>query len=130
MYMKTNRDTILTANRAGLNDKETGDWTSYYTPLLVVAYNYGQAGVDLTQQPDVSGYRLGNVPESGLSRNHAADRTEKGLSLMALDGQPDHWSAAFIPGDRPRVAVSGMLSPDTGSDDEPLVLAYGIDILD
>lgn len=126
--MKTTAQHILTANAAGLRHGESGMW-SYYTHILQVAYNLGCRGIDLSKQPVVSGWRYGQIPDSGLSKNYRDDISERGLSLMEADGADtvaDWVSAMYIvSGNRPVVHVTGVLLPYTGSDGEPLVLPVG-----
>lgn len=71
--------------------------------------------------PVVTGYRYGNIPESGLSFNYADDRAEKGLSLAAINNTDEVGSTVWFT-DRKVVTVSGVLLPVTGSDGEPLIL--------
>lgn len=123
------RQHIIDANQAGLRHRGTETWWSYYTPVLQVAYDRGLAGVDLAGQPDVRGYRYGQIPATGLSTNWAADTSERGLSLAALDGGAEVGSAMWF-SDRPVHHVEGMLLPYRGSDGEPLVLPYGIEVWD
>jgi hypothetical protein len=118
------REQILEANKAGLNGY---DW-SYWTPSLQIAFNLGAKGVDLSTAPVVKGWRKGKAPETFVSRNYRDDISEPGLSLMALDGQPAHWSDAFI-SDRKVYQYTGILS-GTGSDDEPCILAFEAECLD
>lgn len=118
---------ILTANRAGLRDAQTGGWQCYYTPVLQAAYNAGQDGHALSQL--VNGYRFGGIPEGGLSYNYAEGRAERGLSLAAIDGEEPVGSVIWFTG-RPRVNVAGVLLPYTGSDGERLILPVGVENLD
>ena len=127
--MKTNKTKILAANKAGQEDRLTGEWMSYYTPVYQVAYNLGQDGIDLAEAPLVSGYRYGEIPESGISRNYADDISERGLSLAALDGGKEIGSSVWF-ADRKRVAVLGLLMPHTGSDGEPIILPVDVEDLD
>jgi len=124
--MGTTRAKILAANAYGLQHR---DYASWHTPIYQVACDLGCDGIDLSTQPDATGWRRGAMPAGGISTNHAAGTSERGLSLMGLDGQDGHWAEMWM-GDRPRVDVSGLLLPYTGSDDEPLVLAYGLADLD
>lgn len=129
--MTTNRSNILQANQAGLRHSQLSDnpYWSYYTPTLQAAYDLGQSGVDLSGQPDVSGWRYGTVPDTGRSHNYAADSGERGVSLAALDGQQETGSCVWFC-DRRKVSVSGILLPMRGSDGEPLVLVYGQEVWD
>lgn len=123
--MKVSQKDITTANAAGLKHRDGSASWSYYTPVLQMAYNLGLDGVNLSDAPVVSGYRYGKVSEHGLSFNYADQKTEKGLSLAAIDGQPECSSVIWFR-DRAKVAVSGVLLPLTGSDNEPLILPVGV----
>lgn len=122
------REQVLAANQQGLRDRETGDWLSYYTPTLQVAYNLGQMGRDLSGQPDVAGYRYGKAPEGYVSHNHTADRSEHGLSLAAVDGEREIGSAVWFCG-RSTYRYYGMLV-ERGSDGEAIILCYQAEDLD
>jgi len=119
---KVSRERILKANQAGLKDRETDRWRSFYTPTLQVAYNLGQAGRDLSNAPEVRGYRYGPAPQSFISQNWRDDRSEHGLSLAALDGQEETWSAMFV-WHRNVFYYSGLLV-GRGADGEPVILCY------
>ena len=121
------RAEILKANHNGLKNPDGFD--SYYTPTLQVAYNLGQKGINLESQPDVSGERYGNIPESGLSYNYAAATSENGLSLANLNGEKEVGSTIWF-ADRKKVKVAGMLLPYKGSDGESLILTYDVENLD
>jgi len=123
----TTRGSILAANAYGLRYRDYD--TSWYTPVHQVAYDLGCDGVDLSSCRDVTGWRRGELPPGGLSFNHADGLSERGLSLMSVDGDKAHWSEMWM-SDRDRVAVHGLLLPYCGSDDEPLVLPYGVDDAD
>jgi hypothetical protein len=122
----TTREKILKANRYGLRNQ---DYASWHTGIYQVACDLGCDGIDLSQQPDVTAWRRGNLPAGGISINHATGDSERGLSVMAIGDNDAHWSEMFS-GDRCRVDVRGMLLPYTGSDDEPLLLAYDIEDMD
>jgi len=124
--MATTREKILSANKYGLKHR---DYASWYTPVYQIACDLGCEGIDLSAQPDVTGWRRGKIPAGAISINHAAQTSERGLSLMGLAGHDTHWSEMWM-GDRERVEVTGLLLPYTGSDDETLILAYGLDDLD
>ena len=112
------KEMILKANKAGLDGKDY----FYHTPVLTVAFNLGAKGIDLSIAPVVKGWRLGKAPETFVSGNYRDNIAEPGLSLMALEGEKEHWSAAFIT-DRPKYNYEGILS-GKGSDDEPCILAF------
>ena len=124
---KLTRERILEVNRMGMQNPNAM-WF-FYTPSLQVAFDLGQDGVDLSQQPDVSGFRYGNIPDSGLSHNYMDDRSERGLSLAALDGQKEVGSSIWFCG-RKEVKTSGLLLPRKGSDGEPLILSYDVEDFD
>ena len=124
---KVSRADILNANKAGLDNPDS--FWSYRTPVLQVAYELGTKGVDLSDAQDVTGYRYGAVPAHGLSHNYRDDRSERGLSLVAINGHKPVASVVWFC-DRKRVRVSGLLLPYRGSDGEPLVLPYCVEYLD
>jgi len=123
---KVTEEDIKSANLAGLRhkDSETTYW-SYYTPLLQVSYDYGHNGIDLTEEPVVTGFRYGDPSDSGLSYNYRDQVSERGLSLANLEGEDEVGSSMFFK-DRGLVQVSGVLLPKTGSDGEPLILPINI----
>jgi hypothetical protein len=129
--MRTNRKLIIDANRYGLAECERNrdEWTSWYTPILQVAYEYGRRGVDLSECDDVTGHRYGNIPDGGLSVNHRDHESERGLSLAAIDGCEENWITIFLM-ERPKINVTGLLLPKTGVEGEPLILAYGLEQYD
>ena len=123
---------IKNANRNGLEDKANGvEYTTgdYCTPVLSVALKLGWEGIDITECPVVSGYRFGEIPECGISMNWADQRSERGVSLAALDGCKEIGSSIWFCS-RKKVNVTGVLLPYKGSDGEPLVLPIGIDCWD
>lgn len=123
------REEILKANTAGLKHRETGNFWSYYTPTLQMAYNLGQKGIYLSEAPVVSGWRVGKAPESYISRNYRDDLSEPGLSLMAIyDHEVNAASALFID-NRKSYTYTGILS-GTGSDGEPCILCFEAENLD
>jgi len=125
--MKLTRARILEVNRRGINNPD--EMLAWYTPALQIAFDLGQRGIDLSVQPTVTGYRYGAMPEGGLSYNYADDRSERGLSLAAIDGQDEVGSSVWFAG-RAKVTVTGLLLPYQGSDGEPLVLPYDVDDMD
>ena len=124
---KVSRADIINANKSGLDNPDSL-W-SYHTPVLQVAYELGTRGIDLSTAPDVAGYRYGAVPTHGLSHNYRDDHSERGLSLVAINGQPAVASEIWFC-DRKRVRVNGLLLPYKGSDGEPLILPYCVEYLD
>lgn len=127
---KTNRDSILKANEAGLRHKtDDSIWWSYHTPIYNIAYSLGKDGISLKGQSDVTGYRYGKAKDLGISHNYREDRSEKGLSLAFLEGEQEVGSAMFFK-DRKLFKYTGILLPYKGSDGEPLILPYGLDDLE
>jgi hypothetical protein len=124
----TTRQDIVEANAVGLRHKDTDTYWSYYTPTLQVAYNLGLAGVDLSDAPDVAGYRYGSAPDSCVSYNHAEARSERGLSLACLDGEQEIGSSVWF-ADREVIRYTGLLA-GRGSDGEPIILCYQAPYLD
>lgn len=116
------RERILAANKAGMNNPNDYN-TSYYTPAMQVAFEAGQKGIDLSKQPDVTGYRYGKAPDSGISTNYAEGRSERGLSLANLKGGKKVGSTIWFEG-RKRYKYTGLLLPWKGSDGEPLIISY------
>lgn len=110
---------IRWANKLGLDDPNGFD--SFRTPVLQLAYDLGQNGINLQDAPVVKGWRSGKAPESFISYNYRDGHKEPGLSLMAINGNQEHWSAGFI-ADRGKFEYTGILS-GTGSDDEPCILS-------
>ena len=121
------RKQILQANKNGLKyGKEEGAW--YYTAVLICAYNLGANGVDLTNAPDVSGYRYGKAPWDFISYNYRDDVAELGLSMACLDGEKPVGSSMWF-SVRKEYRYSGMLA-GRGSDGEALILCYDAELLD
>lgn len=127
----TNREMILKANKYGQRlDPNDCSGSSWYSPILQVASDLGALkGIDLTDCPVVTGYRYGTAPASGISYNYADQRSERGLSMAAINGQNEVGSCVWF-ADRDRVEYTGILLPYTGSDGEPLILAFGFDQFD
>ena len=120
---KITREAILKANAAGLKHQNTGTYWSYYTPTLQIAYDCGQMGIDLSTCEDVTAWRHGDPPESYISTNYMDNKSERGLSCMAILGEREVGSAIFFR-DRNKVTIKGLLLPYKGSDGEPLILCY------
>lgn len=127
--MTTNEQNIKRANKLGLDHKDSGLFYCWYTPILQVAYSFGSNGISLQACNTVSGYRYGNLPDSGLSYNYTDDRSERGLSLASLDGGKEIGSSIWF-ADRPITTATGLELPHKGSDGEPLILPYGFEIFD
>ncbi len=111
---------IRKAYELGKRHAATGDYTSWYTPRLQMAYDLGYEGVGVDFDHIVKGYRFGDVPE-GCSFNFRDNCKEHGVSLAAIEGQKEVGSVMWF-GDRKKVEVTGLLISDTGSDGEPLVI--------
>ena len=126
----TNRDIYLEINKEGLsefNSKKFRYW-SYHTPLLQFAYDLGCQGVDLSNRKVVKGWRFGKAPINGISLNHATGNCENGLSLACIEGGEPCGSSMFFL-DRKKYKYEGILVC-TGSDDEPVILPFGFEVLD
>jgi hypothetical protein len=111
---------IRNANSAGVRHHDSdGDYWNYYSPVLQAAYNLGRSE-GLRTGDLVTGWRYGSVPEFGVSKNYVTDESEGGLSMAKINGMESTWKS-FLMTERDRVEVTGVLSPLTGSDDEPLI---------
>ena len=113
------RNEILKANETGMN---TSEYISYHTPVLQIAFDLGQDGIDLKKQPVVTGYRYGKAPESFISFNYREQISEKGLSLAAINGEKEIGSSVWFNGKKHE--YTGILLPRKGSDGENLILAF------
>lgn len=117
---------IKKANAMGLKDLANGNWSCWWNKILNVAYELGQDGMDLSDSPVVKAHRWGDVPEDGISKNHAENRAENGCSCAWLDSNPnDCYGYMTQASGADCVEVSGVLVKDTGSDGEPLILLVG-----
>ena len=71
------------------------------------------------------GYRYGDAPESGYSRNHATGQLEAGVSMAGLGGGYDCSSFAVMgwreAGERKQYYTGTLVLDSTGSDGEPLL---------
>lgn len=113
------------AYKSGVN----GGFVGYCTPALIAAQDMGRNGIVIDWDNIVTGYRYGNIPEGGVSRNYADDCMELGCSLARLEGGKEVGSSVWFC-DRPEVKVRGILLPVKGSDGEPLVLPLDIKCMD
>ena len=113
------------AYNLGRKHAENGDYCSWYTPRLEMAYNCGYDGTGIDFDTIVTGYRYGYTP-SGCSYNYRDNRKEAGVSLAAINGQPEIGSSIWFP-DRQKVQLSGLLISDKGSDGEPLIIPLDMD---
>lgn len=88
-------------------------------------FQAGRNGADFPVY--ATGWRYGDIPESGRSHNYREGRNERGVSVMQLDGEKKVKTLAEIRGsfdNRPVVYVGGWVNPlDVGGDGEPLLLA-------
>ncbi len=109
----------------GQHGKETADKLSdlmnnHDTATL---FEIGHSGKDFPEH--VVGWRFGKIPEKGQSTNFRDNKYEKGISLMALEGESPTDSAkmyqVFNAKNKNQVRVSGFLV-GYGADGEPLVL--------
>jgi len=125
----TTRRLILSINKAGLKHYESDRYWSYHTPILQVAYNLGHRGIDLSIQPDVIGWRAGKSPQCGISTNYRENISEYGLSMLYINDEPICPSMIWF-AERKRYEYKGLLLPYLGSDDEPLILPYGFEVMD
>jgi hypothetical protein len=117
--MKVSREDLINANTYGLKNKESFlSW--FLTPVLQMAYEMGQNSIDISDFPVVTGYRYGKAPELGISYNYREDRSERGLSLAALEGEKEIGSSMWFT-DRDIFKYSGILIKK-GSDGEPVIL--------
>ena len=93
------------------------------TPALATFFDLGYAGKPLPEY--VTGWRFGAIPESGISYNFRGNRPEKGLSIMAIDGEEPtddaKLYAIFNHSKGDIVRVGGWLV-GFGSDGEPLLI--------
>lgn len=84
-----------------------------------------EMGLNGREPEYVTGWRYGKLPESGRSYNFRDQQNEKGVSLMALHGEPIGGIAKtyemFNSKGKPIVHVSGWLS-GYGADGEPIVI--------
>ncbi len=70
-------------------------------------------------------WRYGEIPEGGQSKNYRDNQLERGVSVMAIDGEPPVKTLSEF-GIRHRrvVCVGGWLNPlDVGGDGEPLLIS-------
>ena len=120
MAMVTAAD-IKNANLEGLESPD--EYWAMYTPVLNQALNLGRMGIDLQDQPTVTGYRYGAAPDA-CSYNYREEVMEYGVSLARLEGGENWFAAAFF-ADRKEYRYQGVLLPTAGSDGEPLILLVG-----
>jgi hypothetical protein len=122
-----NEKDIRNANKAGLrHNNNNSDCWSYYSPLLQAAYDLGRYH-GLAVGGLVTGWRYGDVPEFGVSKNYVTGDSEGGLSMAKIDGVESSWRG-FLMTARKKVNVSGLLSPLKGSDNEPLI--FPVDLIE
>ena len=87
-----------------------------------IAWDMGFRGQELRI---VTGWRYGDIPECGCSGDYRDQRYERGVSLMAIDGEDCGTEDTAIEGmaisDRPIIRVRGYYS-GRGATGEPLVI--------
>jgi hypothetical protein len=106
------------ANAAGLKHRTTGDFWSYYTPSLQIAYNLGLDGVSIQDVEPIIAFRFGKAPENFISWNYRDNAPEKGLSVYTEN--------SIVRGeftDRKKYEYAG-LPVAKGGDGEILILAF------
>ena len=89
-------------------------------------YHAFQLGFNGYPLKPVRGWRYGDIPESGVSRNFREETAENGVSMMALDDMPDPSPASKVyemlnSQGKKKVRVEGYFN-GYGSDGEPLVI--------
>lgn len=114
------------AYNMGRKHAQNGNFASWYTPRLQMAYELGYEGIGVDFDNIISGYRFGACPEHE-SFNYAEGRKEWGVSLAAVDGQKEVGSTMWF-SDRKKVNVKGLLIDATGSDGEPLIIPLDMDV--
>ena len=117
---KAMKQDYLNINQEGLNTKE---YQSYHTPVLQIAFDLGQQGININELPVVTGYRYGKAPDSFISFNYTDNKSERGLSLAKIEGEEETGSSIWFLG-RKKYKYTGYLLPYRGSDGEPLILAF------
>lgn len=117
---------IREANARGLKDRAGFD--CYRTPVLQLAYNLGQLGIDLTDAPIVAGIRYGKAPDNGISYNYRDNKPERGLSLAQEQGRDPIASSMWFD-DRKAYEYRGI-KVGYGSDGETIILPLFVDNLD
>lgn len=113
------------AYELGRKHASNGNYCSWFTPRLEMAYNLGYDGIDVDFENPVSGYRYGACPERS-SFNYAENCKEVGVSLAALDGEKEVGSSMWFC-DREKVNITGLLIDKKGSDGEPLIIPLDMD---
>ncbi len=72
-----------------------------------------------------TGWRYGDIPVSGQSRNYREEKAEAGVSVMQLDGDDKVKTLSELRSltSRPVILVGGYVNPlEVGGDGEPLLL--------
>lgn len=106
------------ANATGLKHKNTGDFLSYYTPTLQIAYNLGINGISIQDVEPIVAFRFGKAPENFISWNYRDNEPEKGLSVYTKKSTV---RCEFI--DREKYIYIGLPIAN-GGDGETLILAF------
>ena len=126
---KLKKADILWANKIGLDDSKSGEYSSFYTPVLQRAYDLGyNKGIDLRDAPIVEGIRYGAAPDSGISQNYAEGTSEYGLSLAQESGKKQIGSSVWFSG-RKAYEYRGV-KVGTGSDGETIILPLHVEKYD
>lgn len=112
------------ANKSGLKHRSTGDFWSYYTPSLQIAYNLGVEGISIQDVEPIIAFRFGKAPESFISFNYRDSTSENGLSVYT-----DSSIIRSEFSDRSKFEYVG-LPVGNGGDGELLILAFDADNLD
>lgn len=122
-------DILIEANKAGLRHRKNGNFWLWETPLLAVSYELGLDGVSILNQPIVIGERYGKAPDTYVSMNYRDGIKEMGMSLSNLIEEEEVGSSMWF-SDRKKYQYEGILSPEKGSDDEYLLLAFDFENYD
>lgn len=118
------KDQILKANASGLKHRTTGQFWSYYTPALQIAYNLGYEGISLENAETITAFRYGKAPERFVSWNYAENKSENGLSVYT---EKSIVRSEFL--DRQKYEYTGIVC-GIGSDGEQVILCFDADNLD
>jgi len=98
---------------------EVPEWI-WDSPVFRTAFESGRNGDPMLTY--VSGWRYGDIPESGYSYNYREQQLEPGLSLMALTGEPPVKSLMTGVQGRPIRWVEGWLITEPGGEGESLIV--------
>lgn len=104
-----------------IEDRYPEIWERFNDNDVRQIFELGREGKPLLR---VQGWRYGDIPEIGYSHNYRDQCPERGVSLMALDGDEPTLGAQLYEacnGGREKIHVSGYFV-GWGSDGEPLVI--------